>query len=182
MTIYEQNLIFLKQAFPELLNYLLNSPGGRCRTETAKNGSLTLTYTVNNTPYYLHSKFNPQKESAKIIASQNTSADHIVVMGLGLGYHLQEIMAAKAPYSRILLVEPDGEIARASLHTLRWFELLNRPDFFYVLGVDFNQIAHAVYPFINMASFEKIEYIELPAETRILGDFFGKARETLKRK
>jgi tRNA (guanine-N(7)-)-methyltransferase len=140
---------------------------------------LTLVYTHNNTPYYLHSKFNPEKESLKILQAKNLSADHIVVLGLGLGYHLEKIMETKDPLSRVLLVEPDLELVGHSLHTFRWHKFLDRKDFFYVLGTDLGHLAETLHVFISMAEFEKVEFIELSSETRILSVFFTKAKETL---
>jgi hypothetical protein len=177
MSVYDENLLFLKQKDPALLSTLLAVTHRRCKTEPAKNGTLTLVYSLNQTPYYLHSRFNPEAESAKIIAKKDTSADHIIVMGLGLGYHLQKLMETKGKISRVLLLEPDLEIVKHSLKTLRWKKLMNRGDFFYVFGADFEEIIRAVHNFINIITFDTVEYIDLPSETRLLGDFFKKARQ-----
>ncbi|MCP4149755.1 MAG: motility associated factor glycosyltransferase family protein [bacterium] len=179
MTIYEKNLDYLNKSHPALHKYLLSAPGTRCQSETAKNGTLTLKYTVNNTAYYLHSKYNPQKESTKIINQIDTSATHIVVLGLGLGYHLSELLKQKSRQTRVLLIEPHPEIAKHSLHTLSWEHLLKREDFHYVIGEDFNQIANIIYPFIDITTFDKIEYLELPSETRLLRPFFDKTKEVI---
>jgi len=179
MNIYEENILFLEKQFPELLNFLQSAPEGKCKTETAKNGSLTLLYFQNQIPYYIHSKFNPQEESAKIIAHKNLSADHIIVMGLGLGYHLEKVMATKNKFSRVLLIEPEREIIKHSLKTLRWQTLLTRGDFFYVFGDSYAEITRMVHTFINIVTLDAVEYIELPSETRILKAFFGKARQVI---
>ena len=178
MSIYDDNLLFLKQNNPTLLGRLLAVPQRRCKAEPAKNGTLTLVYSLDQTPYYLHSRFNPEAESTKIIANKDTSSGHIIVMGLGLGYHLQKLMETKGKISRILLIEPDLEIVKHSLKTLRWRKLMSRGDFFYVFGSDFEEIIRAIHNFINIITFDKVEYIDLPSETRLLGDFFRKARQT----
>ncbi|MCP4220641.1 MAG: motility associated factor glycosyltransferase family protein [bacterium] len=179
MDIYEDNIKYLETHFPDLLAYLQSTPGGKCGTETAKNGSLTLTYYRDNTPFYIHSRFNPQRESEKLVAGKNLAGGHVVVMGLGLGYHLQKIMETKDHLTRVLLVEPDTEIIRQSLKTLQWRKLLKRHDFFYVFGSDLIQVANAVYGFVNMVNFDTVEYVELPSETRLLAGFFSKARKVL---
>lgn len=179
MSIYEENLNFFEKKFPDLRKYLEAVPEGKCKTETAKNGALTLVYTHNDTPYYLHSKYNPQAESAKIIANKNTAASNIVVLGLGLGYHLEKILETKNRPSRVLLIEPEPEIIKHSLKTLDWAKLLKRNDFFYAFGTDFNEIIGKVQSFINIITFDTLEFIELPSETRILGPFFAKARELI---
>jgi len=179
MKIYELNIQFFSNNHPGLLNLLRTVPGGRCRREKAKNGLHTLIYIRNGTSYYLHSKFAPDKESQKIIQGKDLQADHIVVLGLGLGYHLEKIMEMKSPLSRVLLVEPDLELVGHSLYTFPWHRYLNRNDFFYVLGSDLGHLAETLHLFITMAAFEKVEFIELSSETRLLKSYFSKARETL---
>ncbi len=179
MSIYEENLIFFGKKFPGLRKYLEAVPDGKCKTETAKNGALTLVYSHGQTPYYLHSKYNPQAESAKIIANKNTDASHIVVLGLGLGYHLEKILETKGKLTRVMLIEPEPEIIKHSLKTLDWEKLLKRKDFFYAFGPDLNEILGMVQSFINIITFDTLEFIELPSETRLMGPFFAKVRELI---
>lgn len=177
MSIYEKNLSFFEKKFPELRKYLDAVPDGKCKIETAKNGEPTLVYSHNGTPYYLHSKFNPRAESEKIIANKNTDASHIVVLGLGLGYHLEKTLESKDKFSRVLLFEPEPEIIKHSLKTLNWEKLLKRKDFYYAFGTDLNEITRKVQSFINIITLDTVEFIELPSETRILGPFFANVRE-----
>ncbi len=179
MNVYDENILFLQKQFPSLLEFLQSVPEGKCKTETAQNGSLTLLYMQNQIPYYIHSKFNPDSESFKIIADKNLSADHIIVLGLGLGFHLEKIMAVKNRFSRVLLIEPEPEIVKHSLKTVRWQKLLTRGDFFYVFGSNYAEITRMVHTFINIVTLETVEYIELPSETRILKPFFSKTRKVI---
>jgi hypothetical protein len=176
---YDQNIAFFQKELPQLLNSLQLVPELRGKREPTKNGSLTLSYSVDNTPYYLHSRFNPERESEKLLQSKDLNADHIVVMGLGMGHHLEQIMIKKDPLSRVLIVEPELEILRHSLHSFQWFKWIKRRDFFYVFGADLDVVAETIHDFINIAAFEKFEFIDLPSETRLLGAFFTKARETM---
>lgn len=179
MSIYEKNILYLKQKHPGLLDLLRSTPDSRCRTEPAKNGSLTLVYQHNGTPYYLHSKFNPQAESEKIISKKDTDTEHTVVLGLGLGYHLEKLLNIKNKFSRVLLIEPDLEIIKNSLKALDWEKVLERGNFFYVFGADFGKIAQTIHSFINIISLDTVEYIELPSETRLAPAFFTKARQVI---
>lgn len=179
MSILEQNVQFLKNRAPELLALISRIPQKRAATAPAKNGSLTLIYHQNDTPFYLHSRFNPQEESRKVLQKRNLEADHIVVLGLGLGYHLELLMTQKDSLTRVLLVEPDMEIVGHSLKTLNWKHLFNRKDFFYCFGPDLDQLAETLHGFINITALDKVEFVELPAETRLLKPFFENAREII---
>jgi len=151
----------------------------RGKTEPAKNGSLTLVYNFNSTPYYLHSRFNPGEESKKITGGKDLSADHIVVLGLGLGYHLEKVMEGKDPLSRVLVVEPELEIFFHSLNTFPWHRFLTRPDFFFVLGKNPDDLAETLLRFISITTFDKLETVELPSETQLMGPFFESARKII---
>ncbi|MGE5343756.1 MAG: motility associated factor glycosyltransferase family protein [Candidatus Omnitrophota bacterium] len=179
MGIYEENISFLTERFPQLLTLIRSASTDSCRIEPAKNGSPTLVYIKDGTSYYLHSRFDPEGESTKILQKKNLSADHLVVLGLGLGYHLETIMAQKDRLSRVLLIEPELTIVGYSLHTLRWRKLLTCRDFFYVLGPDLDLLAETIHRFISIANFETLESIELPSETRLMQPFFSRAQETI---
>lgn len=177
MSILESNVQFLKSHAPGLLELIGRAGQKKANTIPAKNGSLTLVYHKDGTPYYLHSRFNPQEESQKILQKRNLEADHIVVLGLGLGYQLELLMNRKDPLTRVLLVEPDMELLGHSLKTVDWKHLFSRKDFFYCFGTDLDQLAETLHGFVNVTALDKLEFVELPAETRLLKPFFEKARE-----
>jgi hypothetical protein len=179
VSIYDDNIQYLKQKFPHLLQVLNAAPVARGRTVPAKNGSLTLVYRHHDSSFYLHSRFNPEQESLKILKNKNLEADHIVVFGLGLGYHLEKLMALKEPLSRVFLVEPEIEMFRHSLATVRWNQLLERRDFFYAVGTDLGTVAENLHRFLNISVFDKMEFVELASETRIFQSFFNKARDSI---
>lgn len=178
-TRYDANLQFIRDNLPQLFQLLQTTPSTGTRTETAKNGSLTLIYQQKDTPYYLHSRFNPEAESLKLVQKKDLKADHFVVMGLGLGYHLQTLMELKDPLARVFLVEPDMEIFHQSLKHLDWVKLVKRNDFFYVLGPDPGAISETIHQFLHIASLEKLEFVDLPSEIRLLGGYFTRAKETI---
>ena len=179
MSIYENNIAFLKSRFPQFLERLNSITPTRSKIETARNGSLTLSYVQNGTPFYFHSKFNPEGECTQVLKNKNIQADHIVVMGLGLGYHLEKIMTEKDKLTKVLLIEPDFEIVLHSLHVLRWDKWLNRRDFVYLIGLDLSSLPALVPLFIDMVGFDTVEFIEWPAETRMFQPFFAQARDIL---
>lgn len=176
---YDVNLQYIRSHSPQLFQLLQAAAPSRTKTEKAKNGSATLVYIHENTHYYLHSRFNPEAESLKLVEKKDSQADHFVILGLGLGYHLQKLLTLKDPLARVFLVEPDIEIFQRSMETLDWIKLMKRSDFFYVLGPDPAGISNVIHQFLNIASLDKLEFLELPSETRLLHDFFTKAKEII---
>ncbi len=58
----------------------------------------------------LHSLYDPEKEACSLVGGYSYGGEkHIVVLGLGLGYHVLEL-ARRFPDAELLIVEPSSEI------------------------------------------------------------------------
>lgn len=179
MPLLDENLACLGQRAPALARLLQAPAAGRCRLEPARNGQATLQYASAAGPLYLHSKFDPGAEAARVVAGLDLASDHLVVFGLGLGYHLAPLLQAKPVPARVLLLEPDLEIVRACLQVLDWRRLLERPDFFPVFGPDLQAAVDAVPAFFQVVSGDTPRFVEWPAEGRIFRSFFDEARRVI---
>ncbi|MBE6062713.1 MAG: motility associated factor glycosyltransferase family protein [Clostridium butyricum] len=78
------------------------------KLEKAKNGDTTLKY--NNK--YVHSKYNPKNEAKQFAIGNKELIDKniCVLYGLGLGYHIHEIIKIKPPQSMLYIFEYSKEI------------------------------------------------------------------------
>lgn len=150
-----------------------------CSIETAKSGDLTLRLIHQQESFYIHSKVHPRAEAEKIIQKIDFEADHIIVLGLGLGYHIEQILLKKKAKARVLIVEPNAEIARCSLEAIDWQTLLERDDTVLFLGTNQNDLANCVEDFFNLILFEKHAVFELISEVRLLKPLFDIASSTI---
>lgn len=178
---YQENLNAIKQLNPQLRDALDSLETQDYRTEPSRSQHLTLIYhnKADGQDYYIHSRFKPLEEAAKILKKANLNADHIIIFGLGLGYHLELVLAHKPKDTRVLLIEPELEIFKHSLKTLDWRQLFRREDFFYCLGPHMNMVAASVQQFLDLPVFDTLEWLELPSEARFLEPFFGAARREI---
>src|SRR4051794_35756659 len=88
---YLANLAALWSSNPTLARQIESLPETRSdyAVELSKSGAPTLSArTPDNRTLFLHSKYNPVAEAAKLIDSANTAPVAFYVLGLGLGYHL----------------------------------------------------------------------------------------------
>jgi hypothetical protein len=68
----------------------------------------TLSVTIENRPYYLHSKYDPKKEAEALInryKDEFKHYDHILFYGVGLGYHVETLLK-RYPNMNYSLFEP----------------------------------------------------------------------------
>ena len=177
--IYEKNLAALRLLNPPMAQALHSLEEKNYRREQSRAGQETLIYRSGGQDYYLHSRFNPEAEAQKIIQKSNLQADHIIIFGLGLGFHVKQVLMLKSRNARVLLIEPELEIVKHSLHSLEWYELFQRNDFHYFFGTDMNLLAASVEKFLHLVSFETLETIDFPPEVRFHGAFFSAARELI---
>ncbi len=177
--LYEKNLNYFRDNFSNLYEALDKLELKRSTISEARDGSFTLTYNVSEKDYYIHSKYNPLKESVKLLDSIDLKADHIVVLGMGLGYQVEQILKAKSAFTRVLVIEPEFEFVKQSMFTVNWGKLLKRSDCFFVFGTNFDEIANIVHDFISITTFEKLEEVELSSEVRLLKSFFDRAKEVI---
>lgn len=173
------NLLFIKKLSPDLLDLITSTNTNSYTTTPSKSGPLTLTHFHNGEHFYIHSKYNPIAEAEKLTQKLNFHETHIVILGLGSGYHLEKIMASKSPHSRVLLVEPEPEIIKLSTKTLDWKKVFSRNDLFYCFGPDLNLLARTLQQFIDFTTFEKLEVMELASEVRFNPGFFSAARKAI---
>ena len=62
---------------------------------------------------YLHSRYNPTEEAERLVASAELSVDRpVLVVGLGLGYHIAELLRLNF---EVVVIEPDPAVAKLAL-------------------------------------------------------------------
>ena len=179
MDLLSENRKLLPTLCPGLWRSLESLPPSPYRLEPSRQGPPTVRYGPVDRTVYLHSRYDPLAEASRIVAAADLNAEHLVVLGLGLGYHLMTVMESKPPETRVLLVEPDLELVRLSLATVPWGALLKRSDFFFALGGDPGAISSAIPAFVDLVSCDRVETIELAPEVRLAERFFSQARRTI---
>lgn len=179
MGLFEENTAFLRRHRPELLQALLHADPALCRRETARNGQVTAVYLQQGQPYSLHSRYDPGAEALKLLQEKRLDGGHVVVRGIGLGYHLARIMESKPAETRVLAIEPEPAILRESLHLLPWHRWLARDDFHLFVGRELSGLSGIFPHFFRILLFDQMETIDLPSEIRLFPDFFAAAAQVV---
>ncbi len=114
------NIKILKRDYPNIYKKLLEVDKENYKNiviEKAKDGNNTIKYIDNDKSIYIHSKYYPQKEAETLVndfLEAEGETDHIIVYGVGLGYHILELIK-KYPNVRLSLVEPSIEVLHVFL-------------------------------------------------------------------
>jgi hypothetical protein len=125
MTLFEKNLNFLSsQGFRK---QVLNQPPdfSSVRLFTGKKGYFTGAKQVGGQEILLHSAYDPLNEAARLIAGKNFPVHRsIFTLGLGLGYHVVELLNQVSPDCLIFVLESDWDIIRAAMQVIDFKDIV----------------------------------------------------------
>lgn len=175
---FERNLSMLQGKNKQLYCELMDAQGGKkedgekYRLEIAINGQATLRAKLPNRDYFMHSTINPERE-AQILASAivREGVKKYIVFGMGLGYHVMEILKRNSD-NKVIVLENDIQVLLYALRYMDWSAYLGDERL--------EIIWHAEIPLLLKAlQREKAEYeffLHYPSLQRIQDE---KIRETL---
>ncbi|MGB0908837.1 MAG: glycosyltransferase family protein [Nitrospirales bacterium] len=110
MGMFQDNLRLLRVQSPQLASMLQDAGDGPFTTEMAKNGMPT----ARAQKQWIHSAYNPWKEAqawANSTVNECQSGETILVMGVGLLYHVEALMQEVPVNTCVLVLIPDiGEL------------------------------------------------------------------------
>ncbi len=137
--VYARNMKVLRRRMPVLAKAMEMIPPSGCEyiVEEAKDGSMTLAIRQDDKVYQVHSKYNPQREAAQQIEnSKLVNPKLLLVLGLGLGYHLRACLEQlKEKNLFIVLIEKDVDALRVALENVDMTDLLESDKIRWVVGV-----------------------------------------------
>lgn len=164
----KENYIFLSNYDPELLKRMRTISDKRLnlfQTVKARNGSNTIEVNFER-PFLLHSKYNPEEEAYRLIekiANDIESHNHIVVFGIGLGYHLNFLLE-KFPNISLSIFEPNEEIFLRFLEEKKLTDLSLSRICNLNIGKDKNNRINFIASILN--DYDKIYHFALPSYER----------------
>ena len=112
MTLYESNIQYIKKQYPSLLSILEYEGEKSIEPILTRNGEPNLKITKNDRSYYLHSRYHAREDARKWVQSienEIIEVKHILIIGVGLGYYLEELLTI-CKHKDIFILEPSTEI------------------------------------------------------------------------
>ncbi len=176
----QQNLKSLMQVRPDLAGLITLPLPPRVEIQLAKSNMPTLVYRTQQGDRLLHSRYDPIKEALNLATGLAGNWDHLVLMGMGLGYHILSLLDNKKPRQRVLVYEPDPAIFTASLHLFDWGRLIStRDDLFLAVGPEARRLTEEVQRFFSLTTYEKLQVAHFPAEKLLFDELFKKAETSI---
>ncbi len=136
-SLLEHNISLLRRRQPEIVEELicgfssLATAVGKVSLLESKTGNLTIKYGDN----LLHSLYDPLKEAQRFTQGLDLNPHiNVAVLGLGLGYHLHELVGMSSKRDFILVVEKSMEIFKAYLENRDLSDLYKVCNVYFAVG------------------------------------------------
>ena len=119
MAILDTNLRALRRADPDLAQRIADATPAELQWDTARSGDLTASLNHGGRTLHLASRFDPQHEAEKTLQNMDMQRDAcIVVLGVGLGYHVDRAARTMGKRNVLVAFEPDTSLLRAVLERI----------------------------------------------------------------
>jgi len=138
----ENNMLILKEKNERLYKVLQNVQGDNAKyvIASAINGQPTVQARNGNRCFFLHSTMNPEWE-AQVLVAGLPAAKNYVVFGMGLGYHVIELLK-KYPESKVTVLEREEYLLLQTFRYMDWttyfkenrIEIVYEPDITELIG------------------------------------------------
>ena len=128
MSVFDKNLNAIAKHHPQLAEQLSAVEPASLDWSNSKAGPMTAARTdLGTRPVALASKYDPVKEARKLVESvDHATTACTVILGFGLGYHIDEVVKKVGPRDLVIVYEPDLAQLKAVLELLDWTRWLGQ--------------------------------------------------------
>lgn len=103
--------------------------------EETKDGGHTFRYNNGDKKIYINSKYNVSNEVDILLSNIDFSKDSLfIVYGIGLGYHIKELIKRSSPRSKIFVIESDMKILNTYLRNESLVDICSNDKIFLFFG------------------------------------------------
>ncbi|KAF1081476.1 MAG: hypothetical protein GQF41_2282 [Candidatus Rifleibacterium amylolyticum] len=178
---YSRNMKILRKRMPVLEKALELSRGSDFEyiVEPAKNGDMTLAIKQDDKVYQIHSRYDPRREAKQqVLGKKLVNPKILVVLGLGLGYHVQACLEElKDSNLFIVVIEKDVEAFRAAMTNVDMSDLLNSEKIRWVIGVPEEEGYAVLHDMVKQAGvtlqlfLKTLQIFDHPVLDKVHGDY-----------
>ncbi|GAC41332.1 6-hydroxymethylpterin diphosphokinase MptE-like protein [Paenibacillus popilliae] len=172
------NTKVLKKHFPQVAELLEASPvdSSRYRTITSRDGSPNMEMQKDDRVVAVHSLYHPEREAAgwlKSIEARLEHCSHVLVVGLGLGYHVQ-VLLHKYPMKKYYIYEPDIQILHQALKLRDVTDIVCHPSMVTLAVGEDDYVRAQLFNAISSSVTDKFEEVTIPIYKQLFGETLDK--------
>lgn len=143
-------------------------------TTLAINGQPTLQVRRGQYNFFMHSTVNPETE-AKILVNEVSVCEKYIVIGLGLGYHIMELLN-RFPESHVIVFESEINLIKLSMKYQNWTKYLQSRQLEIVYHPDIAELmkrtGYLQQPYELLVHYPTVQAVDDEKIRQLLEDFF----------
>ena len=143
-------------------------------TTLAINGQPTLHVRRGQYNFFMHSTVNPETE-AKILVNEVSACEKYIVIGLGLGYHIMELLN-RFPESQVIVLESEINLIKLSMKYQNWTKYLQSLQLEIVYNPDISELikqtGYLQQPYELLVHYPTVQAVDDEKIRQLLEDFF----------
>lgn len=129
----------------------------------------------------LHSSINPWKEAESLVERVSVKeSETIVVLGLGLGYHVLALLPRLESHHRLIIVEKEPEVFFAALSALDLTAVLQKADITLVVGSNYRAVSRRLRGCSGLGNGQGLTFFSHPPSLRAHNAFYQEVIRRLK--
>lgn len=140
--ILKRNLFYLDGRSKTLADRLREiSPDPSLELVTAESGDWTARkYSRDGSYQFLHSRINPKREARMWTDSQDNIMPCLVIIGVGLAYHVFELLEKRGYMEKVYLIEADERIFQMAMKVHDFSSLIQNSSIHFLVGYPLSTI------------------------------------------
>ena len=120
-------------------------------------------------PILLNSRYDPYREATQLVDQVNLADKYTtVVCGLGLGYHVRELLSRLRGDAVVICIEPSAPVMATAFTILDFSEAIRAGKLLFLMDPDKPHIHDRLHPFSTLMMLG-LEFLHHPASRRIQG-------------
>lgn len=148
--IWQKNINGLQQFYPQIAKALHAAiiPEQQIKVERAKNGSSVLYVSHSGQIVPLNDMTNPAQSArdwVKQLGGGSIKNGHVMIVGVGTGYHPFELLCGSDSDTLIWIVEPEIQLLKAALHVFDFRPLIESKRVRWLVGLNSQQIIERLF-------------------------------------
>lgn len=144
-------------------------------------GVPTMVYRGDSGDIMLHSKYDPRREAARLVdAAGADGANIIIIYGLGMGYHVEEVARRLKPYQQLLLIEPDEQACSAALSARDMAAFLANEQLHLAVALEREKITAWFLSRYDPQRDRQLAFLRLPALERLHSEYFAQTDKAVR--
>ncbi|WP_198006296.1 motility associated factor glycosyltransferase family protein [Alkaliphilus oremlandii] len=162
---------YYPETYKEIKDYNLDDRNYE-KYKLIENKDKSLNIIINN-KMYLHSRYNPIKE-AKIWIEGITleNEDSIIILGLGLGYYLQDLVE-KFKGKKIIIIEPEIHIFYKSIKMKDYSRYISDDNIVFIINHDKYTVRSLIEHYIKNRKIKNIYFAHLPSYNNMYEEYIS---------